>query len=433
MTKELIRATIFFEQCFTVADEQSRLIAQRFATTILPGNTRPTSIEKCTNCVVDFFGMIQNSDTQLVSFPTDIEFDGSNYSRNIYEQVKKALEANGFIKLEQAGRTYLTKAVYSIDRSELPNGIRVTKAVRRQNSIQVRKSQIIRKGQKPLKGALLKVSELKKLKDFEEQRDRVVNINEFLSQHPLTDNQGKDYGTTTRKFNNSSLHQGGRLYGKWQQLNEGQRLELTIDKGEVCEIDIKGSYLFLFVSLYNQKHGTSQHIGDDPYQAIRFVANAPIPLKERYRKAAKTLISAMFWDSENANRTRFPKGEKNKDTEKFESFRTQYSLGPKAKYKDFERDIFGVYPMLSHEHRASVISGYELMYKESEIIMSAITGLVQLMVPAYPVHDSLLCKKEDEAEVVSQLFKATREVSGGHSPTLEVTYKDGTVSILSDD
>ena len=89
--------------------------------------------------------------------------------------------------------------------------------------------------------------------------------------------------------------------------------------------------------------------------------------------------------------------------------------------------------MLSHEHRASVISGYELMYKESEIIMSAITGLVQLMVPAYPVHDSLLCKKEDEAEVVSQLFKATREVSGGHSPTLEVTYKDGTVSILPDD
>jgi hypothetical protein len=57
-------------------------------------------------------------------------------------------------------------------------------------------------------------------------------------------------------------------------------------------------------------------------------------------------------------------------------------------------------------------------------------SLINKDVPTYPIHDCLLCRLEDEEEVIATIQEKMTETFGSYA-TLEVGYKDGRSKIIS--
>lgn len=69
------------------------------------------------------------------------------------------------------------------------------------------------------------------------------------------------------------------------------------------------------------------------------------------------------------------------------------------------------------------------MYQESEIILASMLALWDRGIPAYPVHDCLLCRQQDQEEVVAAIQqKMTQQF--GQSAVLEVECLGG-VKVVS--
>ena len=120
-------------------------------------------------------------------------------------------------------------------------------------------------------------------------------INQVLFQHPLTALDERSWSVCKRIFNDGRLDRGGRLYGDWQNEKPHERLQFRIDGESVAEIDIKGSHLFFCHTLT----GGKKPLPDDPYEAVRFVSDAP-----SLRPLAKRLVSAIL--CKEGEVTRFP-------------------------------------------------------------------------------------------------------------------------------
>ena len=78
-------------------------------------------------------------------------------------------------------------------------------------------------------------------------------------------------------------------------------------------------------------------------------------------------------------------------------------------------------------------SGY-LMYVESNVIVETLLALSNKPepIPAYPVHDCLICKVSDEEAVISALHDSMHSTLGA-VPVLDVEYSDGTPKIIEVD
>ena len=119
-------------------------------------------------------------------------------------------------------------------------------------------------------------------------------LNKAYSSHPLASPDGTAWGGAYRIFNEGRLDRGGRIYGDWQQLNEGERLKLTVDGEPLAEIDITACFLFIL----SARAGCP--ISDkDPYKAIPWVVDKPS------RDLAKILVAAII--SSDGPLTRFPR------------------------------------------------------------------------------------------------------------------------------
>jgi hypothetical protein len=118
-------------------------------------------------------------------------------------------------------------------------------------------------GQKQ-QGKNLKFAETEKTEKLEAD---VMELNKFLDTFQLRGGIHRGY---IRVFNcgddrNFDWNLGGRLYSQggeednYQRLSQDKRLEMTIDGEPVCEIDIKASYLTIFLAWHDQQ------VMGDPY------------------------------------------------------------------------------------------------------------------------------------------------------------------------
>ena len=90
----------------------------------------------------------------------------------------------------------------------------------------------------------------------------VRELNEFLCSCEITG--GEHYGYT-RNFNNGAWNKGGRLHsvgGGYQQMPEQKRLLMSFNGEAVAEIDIKASFL----TIYLAKLGDPLSRSEDPYE-----------------------------------------------------------------------------------------------------------------------------------------------------------------------
>jgi hypothetical protein len=128
------------------------------------------------------------------------------------------------------------------------------------------------------------------------EQERLRRLNEYLSQYPFVDADGRPVDTTLKRIFDGDLEHGGRLYGAYQVERERDRLKSTLAGEPVCEIDFKASHVSIAAALL----GHPGRLPQDPYWAIPWVHTA------RDRKAAKLLVQCMV-HARDGRPSQFPK------------------------------------------------------------------------------------------------------------------------------
>jgi len=357
-------------------------------------------------CLADFLRTLQNTPSGRIAWPMgDNNYSEALYGRDIAEKLRDKLQSKGLLSILRMHSPGVS-TVYRADPEQFPDWLAFKKS-RSVNLVKVRAPSSREYGQLK-KGRIIPISKF--CRDTVKRLvEEMKTVNDMMEQYPLVGPDGSAWDRCYRLFNGGDetgrewRDLGGRIYGDWQNKKGHERLDFTIGGQPVCEIDIKASY----PSLANQLSPEPQVLPADPYQAIGFVVD-----DSSQRGLAKLLVSALL--SKEGAMTRFPKGVKQ-----------AFNIPRNLKVKDFLDDIFSSYPFLKDFH----MNGLELMYRESELILQSLLTLAERDVPAYPVHDCLICRRSDEAAVVDVLGSKFREQLGG-TMTLEIEVKDQEPRIL---
>lgn len=206
------------------------------------------------------------------------------------------------------------------------------------------------------------------------------DLNKFLDGFELRGGIHRGY---IRGFNNGdhpkfNWNMGGRLYSygefNYQQLDRAERLKMTINGEPVCEIDIRASYLTIFHALYDEPFDPT----NDPYDVAGLGPEA--------RDVVKMWITASFGN--NAPITKWPKELVAKYREK-----TGETLGKRYPASKVGERVMQAFPLL--RRIGEVVDGRErawaeLMYIESQAVLSTMIELMHKRVPSLAVHDSLI-------------------------------------------
>lgn len=329
------------------------------------------------------------------------EFSGGPYSHRIAKKIKEDFENRGWISLiQKASKKDSLARIYQIS---FPFDTSDMKFKRHGETPDVIvKSRKIRNTVGKLTGGK-RIS----LRGFgaqaSEARSFVSQINSILDLHPLISAEGHTFDHGRRIFNNGSLTEGGRFYGPWQNCNESERLQMRIDNEAVCEIDLKASYL----NLSNILFGNGMFFGNDPYERIGFVrATNDSVRRKSMRGLSKKLVATIIGNegiTDPEQRRSFPKGERVWDYKnnrpRTVSVKEEFGLGSKDKAETYYADILAAFPFI----REAQGKWGPLMFLESQIVLGAVHSLSLQNIPAYPVHDSLICKVSDKDQVISAL------------------------------
>ncbi len=234
----------------------------------------------------------------------------------------------------------------------------------------------------------------------------INEINEFLAVHKLTyagdpvqasccegfrrifscgDTSDHEYQKGGRLYANGVLYQGyaGRQPDKPEQR---ERKNLLIDGEAVAEIDISGCHARILMA------GMGQPIGEDvdPY------AFEGIP-----REVVKILFSkTMGYD-------KFHTGWTKKDNEFYNlKLKMPGKLG-KYRFKAVQDEVLARFPVLA-DWPTCPIRWPDLQYIEAQIIVETLLRLArEYLIPAYPVHDSIIVpasKAEEAKRVLREAF-----------------------------
>lgn len=376
-------------------------------------------------CLSDFLMTVRGSSSGLFCWPMKAQdYAGAAYGFDIAQRVFKALLASPQGELQRVRKAVWRKngkgvsAVYQAPKRIAPDSLRF-----QQHGIgplvEVREKKPKRYGWDGTKvtGKVLPLSGFKGQVEALQADMRLLNT--VMGKHPLRSADGVEWSGCTRIFNDGRLDRGGRVYGRWQSEKAEKRLQCTIDGKPVCEIDVKGSYLLL---AYKMTGGNGLNLGQDPYQSIDFVRSGP----PHMRDLGKELLSALLsdsWDKKN-----FPRGRSRDEFGNVISVRKRHLI-PKSKSARFYYDqILKAFPFIRQlDHMAG-----ELMFLESTILIDAMVELAkrEAPIPVYPIHDCLLCKQEDEGEVIRVLQHSFLKRIGG-MPFLDVEYPDRESKIIS--
>ena len=203
----------------------------------------------------------------------------------------------------------------------------------------------------------------------------VKELNAFLAQHVIS---GAMHRWFHRTFNmgdrkDFAWNKGGRLYsdgkGSYQNIPRPERLKMTIEGESVCEIDIRASYLTILHALYHVPFQVSAVV--DPYQ----IAGIP-------RTVVKAWVTVRFGTK--GTRTRWP-------SEAIKKYAEDNAGADLREYKirNVEREFCRKYPLMAR-WRDLKETWADLMWLESEAVVSTVMLLMRSGVPSLPVHDSLI-------------------------------------------
>jgi hypothetical protein len=225
----------------------------------------------------------------------------------------------------------------------------------------------------------------------------VKDLNAFLAQHVIS---GAMHRWFHRTFNMGdrkgfAWNKGGRLYsdgkGSYQNISRPDRLKMTIDGERVCEIDIRASYLTILHALYHVPFQVSAEV--DPYQ----IAELP-------RNVVKAWVTVRFGTK--GARTRWPSDA----IQKYAEDNGGADLR-KFKIRDVEREFCRRFPLMGRWRQLKE-TWADLMWRESEAVVSTVTLLMRSGVPSLPVHDSLIVPASAEAMASDILSNNYNHVCG---------------------
>jgi len=233
--------------------------------------------------------------------------------------------------------------------------------------------------------------------------DVVRELNEFFARQKL---RGGSHHGYVRIFHNGddptfSWNLGGRLYSQhphsYQSMSAEKRLKMTINDKPVAEIDIKASYLTIFLAL----NGIQLDIDADPYE---------LPgLGAEHRPAVKSWMVATFGSSKPA--VRWP-SRMLKDNPELRSYRV----------KIITEAALNKYPALRGwgelKKDGHACSWADLMYEESVVMIGTMLDLKNKHnTPSLSVHDSLIVPAH-RADVAIDALEARFRANLGATPLL---------------
>lgn len=293
----------------------------------------------------------------------------SEVGYKIAKQLREALVQSGWI-------TYVLEAQINLDdgdsncsgyliRDDIPTLGQSMQFVSSDLVAQVRISKKLKKGndRSPVKAtnAQMKMATAR-------AGQRVRAIWKGWEQHPYV--VGKVTMTNAQRvFNNEDMTRGGRLYGAWTNMKKEQRLRGKIDGMAVAEVDVRGMNLTLLSAMSLEPSFPREF--DDPYQC-----------GWNDRGQVKAYINEMIGAGYHM------RWEAGKMCDK--AGLTKESI--KALRNNFVHPTFPCLKLLEKGNTDS----QSLAYHESEIMLRVVE---KLHVPAYILHDCLICRAEDAALV----------------------------------
>ena len=324
-------------------------------------------------------------------------------------------------------RTDPIMSMYEIDLTRIPNDLAAAQFIEvgrpsvKVNKLETRPQRDWRKSQKLPKGFLN--NKAAKTLDRDAHRaseSRIQSLNEFWLEHPLVFPNGHAAASATRVFHDCRYDAGGRIYGAWTGLDQKEyRIYCTIDDEPICEIDIRASQPTLFSSLLGYKLGglKASDQWDDVYAALSHLAPTGIgwavsddtidtvDMMKRNRSVAKKVVMTLIGSG-------IPlKAKATYDLVK------DYGLTDIG-WKHFRDRLITTIPAFEeleprYDSKGNVVgylngAGF-LSYHESEMMLKALEQLVELGIPAYPVHDCLMVKVSDAKEAASVFRQVVRD------------------------
>lgn len=386
---------------------------------LITDKTRATSRKKLIRCLSDLVMACRFRQGELICWLMGKNvYSNPPYSYAIARQVIDAAIRDDMIKLAIKGKKGVA-ARYKVNR-QVPEGLKF----REHGEGRILE---VRAKKKRIAGGKFAPVKRLSLKRFGQEAERLEGemraINKLLRSHPLEATDGlSQWCSAKRIFSDGSLQSGGRLYGNWQGLNSEERLRLTIDGERLCEIDIKACYIFLA----NAMTGNTMDLPADPYGLLGFVSRENCQDRKRQmRDAGKRLLSVYL--SKKTEMVRFPDGKKDQEGRTI-PYREEFCIRKGVKVGDMMQDACETFPFLKNVPFRSGV----LMWQESNIMVKALLALAELDIPAFPVHDCLLCKEKDKDLVIDQLQRAMIETVGCQG-FMDVEYLDGSEELIGPD
>lgn len=390
-----IRAEGFVRPGYQCADEDTASWVQAKAEELVGRKAEtPKTGPKYFACLTDCLRTLQTTPSGLIAWPmNDEHYRGAPYGRDVAQKMKAALIGRGQLVEVQRPSLRLC-SVFQARFDDLPDWLSFRKS-RPVSLVKVRAPSLRVQG-KLRRGRQIPMKRFDR-RTVEPLVQDMKTINDMMEHNPLLGPDGSMWDSCCRQFNGGDetgrewRNLGGRIYGDWQNRSSDERLHFQLGGEPVCEIDLKACYL----SMANLMADEPVTLPADPYQAIGFVCDLET------RELAKRLVNAVL--CKDGPVTRFPRGQNGA------SFRDEFDISTRVKVADYLDDIYSAFPFLKGFH----LDGLELMYRESELMVQSLLKLAQVDVPAYPVHDCLICRRSDEPVAVDFLRQVMKDKFGG--------------------
>jgi hypothetical protein len=244
-----------------------------------------------------------------------------------------------------------------------------------------------------------KLMEFERTNMVEDIENAVRELNTFFDKQTL---RGGEHHGYIRIFSNGddpdfNWNKGGRFYSQhmntsYQAMCGARRRMMTINGEPVAEIDIRASYLTIFLSM----HGVQLHDTKDPYELEGF--------GEEHRVAVKSWFTGTFGNSKPIRR--WPP-----EMIKDEPLLSEYRVA------SVTQAVMAKYPAMAtwgQPLNGHVLSWADLMYLESAVMSGAMRKLMLIdNTPSLCVHDSLIVpvsKAETAREAIAMSFYAKHRV-----------------------
>ena len=201
----------------------------------------------------------------------------------------------------------------------------------------------------------------------------------------------------TRIFNNGRFDHGGRLYGGfWQGMKRHMRRGIRIDGHPVVSLDFSAMFLQL---LYAVKAGKQAPLEGDLYEGIDPLEGWPEDQERKLamRDAIKRNVNAMLF-AKHDQPYRLVNG-------------TKVALSRGMTRATLEKRIQARHPDIEQYLRAPGI-GFELMFHESEIMMSVLLRCLKQGVVVLPLHDGLLVSERDQLQAREAMDRSFHDHTG---------------------